>query len=53
VNGGVIASIDKIRPLPKVEAIETMVVQTIEGGWEVKFPWWWYLLREYEDSQMK
>jgi hypothetical protein len=32
VNGAVIAAIDGIRPLPEVEAVETMVVWTDEGG---------------------
>jgi hypothetical protein len=32
VKGAVIATIDGIRPLPEVEAVETMVVQT-DDGW--------------------
>jgi hypothetical protein len=32
VNEAVIATIDGIKPLPEVEAVETMVVWTIEGG---------------------
>jgi hypothetical protein len=32
VNGAVIAAIDGIRPLPEVEVVETIVVQTDEGG---------------------
>ena len=31
VNGSMITAIDKIRPLPKVEAVETIVAQTYEG----------------------
>lgn len=32
VNGAVIAAIDGIRPLPEVEAVETIVVRT-DDGW--------------------
>jgi hypothetical protein len=31
VNGVVIATIDGIRPLPKIEVVETIVARTCEG----------------------
>jgi hypothetical protein len=32
VNGEMVIAIDGIKPLPKVEVVETMVVHTNEGG---------------------
>jgi hypothetical protein len=32
VNEAVIVAIDRIRPFPEVEAVETMVVRNDEGG---------------------
>jgi hypothetical protein len=32
VNGAVVVTEDDIKPLPKVEVVETMVVYTDEGG---------------------
>jgi hypothetical protein len=54
VNGAVVVVDDGIRPLPKVEGVETTVVW-IERRWvrRQEYPLWWQSLREYEDSLMK